>query len=144
LSEKKHQISNRNPAPVNFCIMPEPEGVSPDSANDPEKKSLVQAGRFGRIGSAYAFRTRNPSEHYRLGFGVEPAGSTGMVSSSTASVIAFDEMTPDRHGHGRISEKLLDWTDEDLPLGTILEAVALDWLTETFPRLIYPYRQVSW
>jgi len=41
-------------------------------------------------------------------------------------------------------EKLLDWTDEDLPLDTTLEAVALDWLTETFPRLTYPYRQVSW
>lgn len=66
-----------------------------------------------------------------------------MVSSSAASVIAFDETTPDRHGHGRVGEKLLDWTDEDLPLDTTLEAVTLDWLTETFPRLIYPYRQVS-
>lgn len=63
---------------INFRIMPEPEGVSPDSANDPGEKSLVQASRFGRIGSAYAFRTRNPSGHYRLGFGVEPASSTGM------------------------------------------------------------------
>ncbi|XTI83429.1 hypothetical protein V2W45_1326809 [Cenococcum geophilum] len=102
--------------------MPEPEGVSPDSVNDLEKKGLVPASEFGRIGSAYAFRTRNPSEHYRLGFGVEPASSTGMVSSSAASVIAFDEMTPDRHGHGRIGEKLLDWTDDDLPLDTTLEA----------------------
>ena len=75
--------------------MPEPEGVSPDSVNDLEKKGLVRASKFGRIGSAYAFRTRNPSEHYRLGFGVEPVGSTGTVSSSAASIIAFDEMTPD-------------------------------------------------
>ena len=124
--------------------MPEPEGASPDSVNDPEKEGLVQTSEFSRIGSAYAFRTRNPSEHYRLGFGVEPAGPTDMVSSSATSVIAFDEMTPDRHGHGRIGEKLLDWTDENLPLDTTLEAVALNWLTETFPRLIYPYRQVSW
>lgn len=75
--------------------MPEPEGASPDSVNDPEKEGLVQASEFGRIGSAHAFRTRNLSEHYRLGFGVEPASSTGMVGSSAASVIAFDETTPD-------------------------------------------------
>lgn len=54
LSEGKYQIPNRNPAPVNFCIMPELEGVSPDSVNDLEKKGLVQASEFGRIGSAYA------------------------------------------------------------------------------------------
>ena len=33
--------------------MPEPESVSPDSVNDLEKKGLVQASEFGRIGSAY-------------------------------------------------------------------------------------------
>ena len=54
LSERKYQISIRNPALVNFCIMPELEGVSPDSVNDFEKKGFVQASEFGRIGSAYA------------------------------------------------------------------------------------------
>jgi hypothetical protein len=40
----------------------------------------------------------------------------------------------------RIGEKFLDWTDEDPSLDTILESVSLYWLTETFPRCIYPYR----
>jgi hypothetical protein len=43
----------------------------------------------------------------------------------------------------RIGEKFLDWTDTDPPLDTILEAVTLYWVTETFPRSIYPYRRVS-
>jgi hypothetical protein len=43
----------------------------------------------------------------------------------------------------RIGEKFLDWTDEDPPLDTILESVTLYWVTETLPRALYPYRQVS-
>jgi len=40
-----------------------------------------------------------------------------------------------------IGEKFLSWTDEDPPLDAILESVTLWWLTETFPRAIYPYRE---
>jgi len=39
-----------------------------------------------------------------------------------------------------IGEKFLDWTDEDPSLDEILSSVTLYWLTETFPRCIYPYR----
>ncbi|KAK5119120.1 hypothetical protein LTR62_000331 [Meristemomyces frigidus] len=39
-----------------------------------------------------------------------------------------------------IGEKFLEWTDEDPALETILASVSLYWLTETFPRCIYPYR----
>ena len=42
----------------------------------------------------------------------------------------------------RCGEKYLAWTDEPLPSKTILEFVSLYWLTETFPRAIYPYREV--
>ena len=42
----------------------------------------------------------------------------------------------------RIGEKFLAWTDDDPPLDTILGAVTLYWLTETFPTSIYQYRQV--
>jgi hypothetical protein len=45
-------------------------------------------------------------------------------------------------GTARIGEKFLDWTDSDLPMDTILEAITLYWVTETFPTSIYPYRQV--
>ena len=46
--------------------------------------------------------------------------------------------------HHRIGEKFLVWTDVDPSLETILESVSLYWLTETFPRSIYPYRQVCY
>ena len=42
----------------------------------------------------------------------------------------------------RVGEKYLDWVDEPLSADTILEMVSLYWLTETFPRAIYPYREV--
>lgn len=42
----------------------------------------------------------------------------------------------------RVGEKFLDWPDEPLPLNDILESVSLYWLTESFPRCIYHYREV--
>ena len=42
----------------------------------------------------------------------------------------------------RVGEKFLDWSDVDPSLDTILETVSLYWLTETFPRSVYPYRSV--
>lgn len=43
----------------------------------------------------------------------------------------------------RIGEKFLEWTDETPPLNDILASISLYWLTDTFPRSIYPYREVS-
>jgi hypothetical protein len=51
-------------------------------------------------------------------------------------------LIPALTGTVRIGEKFLDWTDTDLPIDTILEAITLYWVTETFPTSIYPYRQV--
>lgn len=42
----------------------------------------------------------------------------------------------------RIGEKYLEWVDDPLSPDDILESVTLYWLTETFPRSIYAYRQV--
>lgn len=42
----------------------------------------------------------------------------------------------------RIGEKFLEWSDEDPPLDKILDDVTLYWMTDTFPRCIYPYRNV--
>lgn len=43
----------------------------------------------------------------------------------------------------RIGEKYLEWVDDPLAPEDILESVTLYWLTETFPRAIYAYRQVG-
>jgi hypothetical protein len=43
----------------------------------------------------------------------------------------------------RIGEKYLEWPDAPLSSETILELVTLYWLTDTYPRAIYPYREVT-
>ncbi|KAK0910435.1 hypothetical protein LTR91_017110 [Friedmanniomyces endolithicus] len=56
-------------------------------------------------------------------------GTIGLaLSSSPLALLAW------------IGEKFLEWTDDDPPLEKILGSVTLYWLTETFPRCIYPYR----
>jgi hypothetical protein len=42
----------------------------------------------------------------------------------------------------RIGEKFLDWVDQELDLEIILESVTLYWLTQTYPRSLYVYREV--
>jgi hypothetical protein len=44
--------------------------------------------------------------------------------------------------HDRIGEKFLEWSDTDPSDEEILRAVSLYWLTDTFPRSIWPYRAV--
>jgi microsomal epoxide hydrolase len=41
----------------------------------------------------------------------------------------------------RIGEKFLQWSDESPPTNEILDSISLWWLTQSFPRAIYPYRQ---
>lgn len=43
----------------------------------------------------------------------------------------------------RIGEKMLAWTDGDVPLEKILEGVTLYWMTDTMPRCMYHNRAVS-
>lgn len=59
------------------------------------------------------------------------------------------EPTNDRHTRSsiliylqRVGEKFLEWVDDPLPPDHILESITLYWLTDTFPRSIYTYRQV--
>lgn len=42
-----------------------------------------------------------------------------------------------------IGEKFLEWSDVDPSLDEILASVSLYWLTDTFPRCIYPYRGIQ-
>ncbi|KAI9826413.1 MAG: hypothetical protein M1819_007376 [Sarea resinae] len=105
-------------AHLNYCNMPEaPPGVTEDSLNELEKKGLERAEWFKNMGSAYAI------EH-----ATRPSTIGLVLSTNPVALLAW------------IGEKFLDWTDKDPPLDTILESVSLYWLTETFPRAIYPYR----
>ncbi|GME34403.1 Alpha/Beta hydrolase protein [Neofusicoccum parvum] len=104
---------------VNFSPMLKPEGVEDSSINELEAKQLKRAEEFFKSGHAYGL------EH-----GTRPATIGLALSSSPIALLAW------------IGEKFQEWTDEDLPLTTILESVSLYWLTDTFPTSIYPYREL--
>ncbi|RGP74481.1 microsomal epoxide hydrolase [Fusarium longipes] len=102
---------------LNFCMMPEPSGVTGE-ITEAEKKGLARAKEFETRGSAYAFfHATKPST---IGF---------VLSSSPLALLSW------------IGEKFRDWTDEDPTIDEILTSVSLYWLTDTFPTSIYPYRQ---
>ncbi|RFU24590.1 hypothetical protein B7463_g11749, partial [Scytalidium lignicola] len=104
---------------INFCIMPRPEGVNDDNLDGSEKLGLERSNEFMRVGSSYA-----------LQHATKPSTIGLVLASSPIALLAW------------IGEKFLDWTDEDPPMDEILASVTLYWLTETFPRSIYPYRQL--
>ncbi|KAG8531141.1 uncharacterized protein KY384_004499 [Bacidia gigantensis] len=103
---------------VNFAIMQEPKN-SIGTTDDIEEKGLERARQFQKLESAYA-----------LIHATKPATIGYVLAANPLSLLAW------------MGEKFLDWSDQDLPLDVILEAVSLYWLTETFPTSIYPYRQL--
>ena len=104
---------------LNFCFMTYPENVAEGTLplDDGEKAGLDRGDMFGKTGTAYGL------EH-----STRPATIGFVLSSSPLALLAW------------IGEKFRDWTDTTPSLDQILEAVTLYWLTETFPRAIYPYR----
>lgn len=101
--------------------MPEPNGIDKTQYIPQEQKGLLRAADFARLRSAYALK--HATRPARIGL---------TVSVSPLSLLAW------------IAEKFLDWSDPRTapPLNVILESVTLYWFTETFPRAIYPYRQL--
>ncbi|KDQ08979.1 hypothetical protein BOTBODRAFT_37508 [Botryobasidium botryosum FD-172 SS1] len=102
---------------VNFCPVPEPSGFDVATVNEAERKGLERAAWFRSVGSAYAIT--HATRPGTIGF---------VLASNPLALLAW------------IGEKFFEWTDDHPPLDTILEAVTLYWLTETFPRAIYTYR----
>lgn len=101
--------------------MPEPDGIDQSLIRPTEQKGLRRAAEFGSTGSAYA-----------LLHATRPSTIAFSLASSPLALLSW------------IAEKFLQWTDAETKpsLDTILESVTLYWLTETFPRSIYPYRQL--
>jgi microsomal epoxide hydrolase len=115
-----------------------PEGATEEPLTPRELEGLSRGAMFQQNGFAYA------TEH-----GTRPSTIGHVLSSSPVALLAWSVPPPiSKMNHSldpypRIGEKFLAWTDEDPPLDVILESVSLYWFTETFPRSIYPYRQVS-
>lgn len=95
---------------------PQAEGLAVDAA---EGEGLARAAQFGAQGDAYG------REHAQ-----RPATIGLLLSTSPLALLAW------------IGEKFLEWVDEPLSRDQILDGVTLYWLTSTFPRSIYPYRQL--
>ncbi|KAI9690120.1 MAG: hypothetical protein M1822_009081 [Bathelium mastoideum] len=104
---------------TNFVIMTEPDPPVPtDSLSALDQQGLARAAAFRQTGIAYAM------EH-----ATRPSTIGLALSSSPLALLCW------------IGEKFIEWTDETPPLHTILEAVTLYYLTDTFPRSIYTYRR---
>jgi microsomal epoxide hydrolase len=102
---------------TNFCHMLEPEGFS-GKLSERDQAGLKRSEDFMEFGSAYA------REH-----ATRPATIGFVMASSPVAQLAW------------IGEKFLAWTDQDLPIETVLEDLTLYWLTKTFPNSVYMYRQ---
>ncbi|KAH7133922.1 Alpha/Beta hydrolase protein [Dactylonectria macrodidyma] len=103
---------------LNFCVMTCPDELNGASLEPYERTGLERGDDFAKFGTAYALEhcTRTAT----IGF---------VLSSSPLALLAW------------IGEKYLTWTDATPSMDEILSSVTLYWLTETFARAIYPYRQ---
>ncbi|KAK0624542.1 Alpha/Beta hydrolase protein [Bombardia bombarda] len=105
---------------INFQSMNPPPNADDLPILDIEKQSLSRGSSFREVGRAYAIQ-----------HGTKTATIGHVLSSSPLALLSW------------ISEKFLDWSDEDPELDAILASVTLYWLTETFARCIYPYRDIA-
>ncbi|KAH6976248.1 Alpha/Beta hydrolase protein [Ilyonectria sp. MPI-CAGE-AT-0026] len=103
---------------LNFCLMPQPAGISKEALTFNERAGVERMKQFSDTSIAYAL------EH-----GSRPATIGLVLGSNPLSLLAW------------IGEKFLEWTDVPIPLSDILASVTLYWLTDTFPRAICPYRE---
>ncbi|RAL10974.1 epoxide hydrolase family protein [Aspergillus homomorphus CBS 101889] len=103
---------------LNACYMDKPANVQDSAISEFERQNLARGEWFMTYGSAYAF------EH-----GSRTSTIGNVLATNPVALLAW------------IGEKYLDWVDEPLPLNDILESVTLYWLTESFPRALYHYRE---
>ncbi|RFU33849.1 hypothetical protein B7463_g2486, partial [Scytalidium lignicola] len=103
---------------VNACFMSKPPEVSDTSISDIEKSGLDRAKLFTSFGTGYLVEQ-----------GTRPSTIGNALSTNPLALLTW------------IGEKFVHWVDEPLPLDTILASVTLYWLTDTFPRSIYHYRE---
>jgi microsomal epoxide hydrolase len=101
-----------------FVPPPQDEAKAKD-VDELEAKGLQRGGEWRETGMAYG------QEH-----GTRTATIGLALSASPLALLSW------------IGEKFLEWTDEDPSVDTILASVSLYWLTDTFPRCIYPYRGI--
>ncbi|KAJ5930261.1 Epoxide hydrolase [Penicillium verhagenii] len=103
---------------LNVTFMARPVGMTDDHLSDAEKRGVERLDEFKIFGSGYGI------EH-----GTRPSTIGHVISTSPMALLAW------------VGEKFLEWVDDPLSPEHILESITLYWLTDTFPRSIYTYRQ---
>ncbi|KAF9872909.1 epoxide hydrolase [Colletotrichum karsti] len=120
---------------LNFCVMTCPAELENSALEEYEREGLKRADRFGKLGTAYA--VEHATRTATIGFVLSSSPLALLawyVELAHAAKALIDTMA-------RIGEKFLAWTDQSPSMDEILSSVTLYWLTQTFPRAIYPYRQ---
>lgn len=102
---------------LTFCFDIDMHNLPRQNLTDGERRDLDTIDEFIRTGAAYA--QMHATRSSTIGF---------VLSSSPVALLAW------------IGEKFLEWTDITPDIETILTFVTLYWVTDTFPRSIYPYR----
>lgn len=108
--------------PVNMLAPPSNADLTDQEGVEPKELESLQAYKhWQQTGAAYA------AEH-----ATRPATIGLVLSSSPLALLAW------------IGEKYIEWADKNpaIPLETILRLTSLYWFTGSFPRNIYPYRDI--
>lgn len=103
---------------LTFCPIMEEEGDLPKDMSDIERDGLPRGRAYMEGGTAYL------REH-----GTRPSTIALAISASPLSLLAW------------MSEKYLQWSDDDPHISDILASVTLFWLTESMSSSMYPYRE---
>jgi len=102
---------------LNMLAMGPPENQADLKIDEVEAAAMPRGQEFRSHGSSYAL------EH-----GTRTATIGLALAASPIAMLSW------------IGEKFLEWTDDDPSVEEILTSVSLYYLTDTFPRCIYPYR----
>lgn len=123
---------------VNFCAMDEPtqlEGFTKVAGT--EREGLERMARFNSSGRGYAITHATRPSTISLVLMSNPLALLAWcvwLRILKPKVVFTDP--------GRIGEKFLDWSGQDIPIETILESVTLYLLTDTLSTSLYTYRAV--
>ncbi|KIX94634.1 uncharacterized protein Z520_09680 [Fonsecaea multimorphosa CBS 102226] len=118
---------------VNFCLINRPASATDDSTLSKIEQEGVKRQAIWRATEAA----------YALEHGTKPSTVGFVLSSNPVALLSWYVAPTDisfAAKHLRIGEKYLTWTDDPLPLNTILESVSLYWLSKRAHSSLWSYR----
>lgn len=105
---------------VHLNFLPSSQSYDDSKLSEMDKRGVERGKKF--LGNGHAYAKEQGTRPGTLGF---------TLSSSPIALLAW------------VGEKFLEWTDEDLPIETVLDDITLYWLTDTISTSFHTYRRVS-